>query len=211
MRSELSELHGRLGATFVYVTHDQVEAMTMSDRIAMMDAGRILQLGTPSELYDRPANVKVAAFIGSPAINLLPARVAERGVVELFGRPVPITTALPSGARITIGLRPEAITLGPAGATPKPRVTVQATLLRKENLGPEYILHLEASEPLKTPIMSRVAAGPDLPALHRPATLTFNSQACHLFDESGERIEARATASCDQPAPSVVANAKVSA
>ena len=78
MRTELAELHARLGATFVYVTHDQVEAMTMSDRVAMMDAGRILQLGTPSELYARPANLKVAQFIGSPAINLLPGEVDER-------------------------------------------------------------------------------------------------------------------------------------
>jgi multiple sugar transport system ATP-binding protein len=74
MRSELTDLHRRLKTTFIYVTHDQVEAMTMSDRVAMMDAGRILQLGTPAELYARPANVKVAQFIGSPAINLLPAR-----------------------------------------------------------------------------------------------------------------------------------------
>ena len=75
MRSELADLHARLGITFVYVTHDQVEAMTMSDRISMMDSGRILQLGTPAELYEHPQNVKVASFIGSPAINLLPARV----------------------------------------------------------------------------------------------------------------------------------------
>src|SRR5947208_5975678 len=66
MRSELAELHDRLGTTFIYVTHDQVEAMTMADRVAMMDAGRILQIGKPGELYANPANVKVAQFIGSP-------------------------------------------------------------------------------------------------------------------------------------------------
>ena len=74
MREELAALHRRLGATFIYVTHDQVEAMTMSDRIALMAEGRIEQLGTPDELYQRPATLTVARFIGTPSINLLPAR-----------------------------------------------------------------------------------------------------------------------------------------
>src|SRR4029079_19392797 len=90
MRSELAELHARLGVTFIYVTHDQVEAMTMSARVAMMDSGTILQLGKPDDLYARPANVKVAQFIGTPAINLLPARVGAAGPVELFGADLPI-------------------------------------------------------------------------------------------------------------------------
>src|SRR5690349_22256602 len=81
MRSELAELHERLGVTFIYVTHDQIEAMTMSDRVAMMDNGRILQLGRPDDLYARPANIKVAQFIGTPAINLLPARSSANGSV----------------------------------------------------------------------------------------------------------------------------------
>ena len=93
MRTELAELHERLGATFIYVTHDQVEAMTMSDRVAMMDAGRIMQLGTPSELYERPANVKVAAFIGSPAINLFPARVGEGGDGRAARQRLPFASA----------------------------------------------------------------------------------------------------------------------
>ena len=91
MRTELAELHQRLGATFIYVTHDQVEAMTMSNRVAMMDSGDIIQLGTPTELYARPANVKVAQFIGSPAINLLPG-TRRRGRPGRAARP-------PAGAR----------------------------------------------------------------------------------------------------------------
>src|SRR6185312_7986730 len=100
MRSELAELHMRLATTFVYVTHDQVEAMTMSDRVAMMDAGRILQLGTPTELYTRPATLKVAQFIGSPAINVLPGIVDAGGRVAVAGVAVPVRAPLAPGSRI---------------------------------------------------------------------------------------------------------------
>jgi multiple sugar transport system ATP-binding protein len=191
MRSELADLHQRLGATFVYVTHDQVEAMTMSDRIAMMELGQILQLGTPSELYERPLNVKVAAFIGSPSINLLPARVLERGAVELFGQRLPLAVGLPAGSRITVGLRPEAIGLERGQAASEACSRAPATLHRKENLGPEFILHLEALGPEPSSIVARVPAGPDLPPLQSAVTLRFMSADCHLFAESGERIEAQ--------------------
>jgi len=116
MRSELADLHARLGATFIYVTHDQIEAMTMSNRVAMMDNGVILQLGRPGELYARPASVKVAQFIGTPTINLLPARVNADRNVELFGMPLPIRVRQPAGAALTLGLRPEAIVAAPPGA-----------------------------------------------------------------------------------------------
>ena len=85
-RQELSALHQRLGATFVYVTHDQVEAMTMATKIVVLNKGRIEQVGTPLDVYDRPASTFVATFIGSPAMNLLPARITEiDGVVRLIG------------------------------------------------------------------------------------------------------------------------------
>jgi multiple sugar transport system ATP-binding protein len=100
MRTELAELHARLGATFIYVTHDQVEAMTMSDRVAMMDNGTILQLGRPDELYTRPANIKVAQFIGTPAINLLPAKINVSGCVELFGGELPLRVRRQPGSGI---------------------------------------------------------------------------------------------------------------
>ena len=193
MRSELAELHERLGATFVYVTHDQVEAMTMSDRIAMMDAGELLQLGTPSELYGRPANVRVAAFIGSPAINLLPGRVGESGRVELLGQVLPLgAPGLPFGSAVTVGIRPEAIGLVPADEPAAPScTTIEATLARRENLGPEFILHLQAPDGAGTPIVARVPAGPDLPGLHDRIAVAFEGSACHLFGPDGNRIETR--------------------
>jgi multiple sugar transport system ATP-binding protein len=192
MRSELADLHRRLGATFVYVTHDQVEAMTMSDRIAMMDAGRILQLGTPSELYERPANVKVASFIGSPAINLLPGRVIDGGAVQLFGQLLPSTVDLPAGSLVTVGVRPEAISLAGSGP-PGEACAVSATLLRKENLGPEFILHAEVGD-ARIPVVARVASAPAMPAVDEAVALLISRTACHFFDPHGERIEA-------QPAP----------
>src|SRR3954452_4670377 len=112
MRGELTELHARLGVTMIYVTHDQIEAMTMADRIAVMDQGDILQLGTPSEVYERPASVAVAQFIGSPAINLLPARVGLGGNVELLGRATAIDASAAPSSTLTIGIRPESMRIG---------------------------------------------------------------------------------------------------
>src|SRR6476660_7044420 len=129
MRTELAELHSRIGTTFVYVTHDQVEAMTMSDRVAMMDNGEILQLGSPSDLYARPANVRVAQFIGTPAINLLPAKANGDGFVELFGQQLPVRAGRPPGSVLTLGIRPESLTPAPAG-TARPGMHVLAGRLR---------------------------------------------------------------------------------
>src|SRR5207237_1081879 len=112
MRGELTELQARLGVTMIYVTHDQIEAMTMADRLAVMDQGNILQLGVPNEVYERPTSITVAQFIGSPAINLLPARVDAAGHVELLGRVLPIEVRNTPGSALTLGVRPEAIRIG---------------------------------------------------------------------------------------------------
>jgi multiple sugar transport system ATP-binding protein len=187
MRSELAELHARLGATFVYVTHDQVEAMTMSDRVAMMDAGRILQLGTPTELYARPANLKVAQFIGSPAINVLPGQVETGNRVSVAGVEIPVGTSLPAGSRVTIGLRPEALLpLAPAAA-PRDFVHLAARVRRVENLGAEYIVHCDVDRLDGVIVTARVPAE-RAPTADGPITLTFSPHACHVFDASGERV-----------------------
>jgi multiple sugar transport system ATP-binding protein len=190
MRTELAELHQRLGATFIYVTHDQVEAMTMSDRVAMMDAGHILQLGTPTELYAKPANVKVAQFIGSPAINLLPGMVGVGGAVELLGRRLPIEAALPVGSALTIGIRPESITARPATAAQDGEAWLPARLRRRENLGSEHILHFDLPGADLPPVIARSSAQLQLPADGHVA-LTFDVPACHLFDATGARVAAR--------------------
>jgi len=187
MRTELAELHQRLKTTFIYVTHDQVEAMTMSDRVAMMDAGRILQLGTPTELYERPINIKVATFIGSPAINLLKAKVGGDGVIELMGRPLSLKVPLAPGTDVTLGIRPEAVSLA---VIPEARLgcaSLPARLRRKENLGSEFILHFDVTG--SEPVIARVPAGPEVQAISGDVELSFEVAACHIFDEQGARVE----------------------
>ncbi len=129
MRSEIKALHQRLKTTTVYVTHDQIEAMTMADRIVVMNGGIIEQMGTPLELYDRPANTFVAEFIGSPSMNLLSGRIAG----GRFAMPGGTTLALPAsraaaleGKPVRLGVRPEDFTLDPAGI-PAEIVTVEPT------------------------------------------------------------------------------------
>ncbi|MCD6681740.1 MAG: sn-glycerol-3-phosphate ABC transporter ATP-binding protein UgpC [Burkholderiaceae bacterium] len=119
MRSEIRELHQRLKTTSIYVTHDQIEAMTMADRIVVMHDGVVEQAGTPLEIYDRPANVFVATFIGSPSMNLLAGRIgADRGTVELAGG-ARMALAQPASARpgteIRVGVRPEHLALNGEG------------------------------------------------------------------------------------------------
>jgi multiple sugar transport system ATP-binding protein len=136
MRLEIKELQQRLAATIVYVTHDQSEAMTMSDRIAVMMSGEILQFGTPHELYTRPADRRVAEFIGSPPINLLPATIAAAGEVMVAARAI---GAIQNGGAIrpvTVGIRPEAVGLTQPAAD---RLTARVRLI--EHLGSDLFVH----------------------------------------------------------------------
>src|SRR6186713_3203466 len=106
MRFEIQKLHRRLRTTSLYVTHDQVEAMTLADRMVVMNAGRAEQIGTPMEVYENPATVFVAGFIGSPAMNFLPGRMADGHRVVLEGAgSLPATVSLPAGTEVTVGLR----------------------------------------------------------------------------------------------------------
>ena len=114
MRSEIKALHQRLKTTTVYVTHDQVEAMTMADRIAVMNEGRIEQLGEPLELYDRPANLFVAQFIGSPAMNVFDG-VFENGLVQGLGARWPCNVNAQTGQSVNYGIRPEHLSFGNEG------------------------------------------------------------------------------------------------
>ncbi len=109
-RGQISELQKRMGVTTLYVTHDQVEAMTMGSRVAVMNAGVLQQVDTPLALYDKPANIFVAGFIGSPAMNLIEAKIVDGGV-EITGHTIPVPREVldkASGKTVTIGIRPEA-------------------------------------------------------------------------------------------------------
>ncbi len=113
MRAEIKSLHRRLGTTTIYVTHDQIEAMTMADLIVVMDGGRVSQMGRPLELYDRPDNLFVAAFIGSPTMNLLAGRIDNGTFFSQAGTQLPLPDPLPAGAdnEITLGVRPQHVAL----------------------------------------------------------------------------------------------------
>ncbi len=114
MRVEIARLHREIGATMIYVTHDQVEAMTLADKIVVLKGGHIAQAGAPMDLYRDPDNRFVAGFIGSPAMNFLAGTVAGDGVeVPGFGGPVPRTGSAAEGRRVIVGMRPEHLALGP--------------------------------------------------------------------------------------------------
>ncbi|ANT54008.1 ABC transporter ATP-binding protein [Mesorhizobium amorphae] len=123
MRTEIKELHQRLKTTTIYVTHDQIEAMTMADKIVVMRDGRIEQIGAPLELFDRPANLFVAGFIGSPSMNLLKGIVkkGDKPVVDISGTPFPIaaSSAAQDGQAVVYGVRPEHLEIHPDGVAAK--------------------------------------------------------------------------------------------
>jgi multiple sugar transport system ATP-binding protein len=140
MRAYIAHLHQRLGKTIVYVTHDQVEAMTMGDRVAILRDGRLEQVDAPQALYDRPATLFVAAFMGSPAMNLLRGRIAG-ATLELGGARLPLPDGLPE-QDVIVGIRPEA--LHPA-ARGEPAIEGRVELL--ESLGSDVLAHLEVDAP----------------------------------------------------------------
>jgi len=136
MRAQLSSLHARLGTTTIYVTHDQVEAMTLGQRVAVMRDGRIQQVDTPQALYSRPANLFVAAFIGSPAMNLVEATL-DGGSLSFAGFTVPLPAGKPRGAngRVVVGIRPEAFSDATLADASLPKLDVDVEVV--EELGAE--------------------------------------------------------------------------
>ena len=187
MRDELTELHGRLGATFIYVTHDQIEAMTMSSRVAMLDGGKLAQFGAPTELYERPASLAVARFIGSPSINVLEAERDASGEVSLAGQLTGLRLPTAGCAPISLCVRPEHLHLARHGETPR----LSARLRRNEHHGAERLLHFDLVGPAQGSVIVRLphdaASGPttDLSGI---VGLTFGAHHAHLFDAAGQRL-----------------------
>lgn len=185
MRSEITSLHEKLDATFIYVTHDQVEAMTMSDRIAVMMGGEIVQLGTATDVYDNPLDIRVAQFIGSPKINLFTTTVEAGGYLnfhDLLG-----TIRVPeelTGEKISIGLRPEKIRM----ATPDEK-SIHGRVELLENLGSEIYLHISILDQENNVIVrsSRELAHD----MRRKDTvsISFSANDVLLFDDQGKRVE----------------------
>ena len=166
MRSELIKLHHKLGATMVYVTHDQLEAMTMGDQIVVMNEGRIQQVGTPLDVYDDPDNLFVAGFIGSPAMNLFPGVVERRGNNLQFranGLSITLPASHPAGQaeNVTLGIRPEFLFLDPPADAARFEGRVEVV----EHLGAETIIEFSTGGPEITAKIKRDRAA------HRGATV----------------------------------------
>jgi len=169
MRTEIAALHKRLGNTMVYVTHDQIEAMTLADRIVVLRDGRIEQVGTPQELYLHPANVFVAQFIGSPKMNVLDVQALPDG----HGLKLPDGTA-------RVGLRPEDLELCAAGEGRLP-----GKLALREYTGASTLVHVALES---GPGCLVVAEGQRLPDAGEPVSLGFHDAHVHFFDHAGVSI-----------------------
>ena len=186
-RTQIAALQQRLGVTTVYVTHDQVEAMTMGDRVAVMKDGVLQQVDTPLALYDRPANVFVAGFIGSPAMNLLPARV-EDGAAYVAGHRVPLerTVAAMAGDAVTLGVRPHAWRLADA------HEGIRGVLRVVEELGSDSFVYVTPTDPaLAEAVTQYVVRSDGRQHLEKgeQVGLVIDPTDVHVFDTaSGERL-----------------------
>ncbi|PJE28812.1 carbohydrate ABC transporter ATP-binding protein, CUT1 family [Pseudooceanicola antarcticus] len=199
MRIELTALHQKLKATMIYVTHDQVEAMTMADRIVVLDGGSISQVGAPLELYHKPANLFVAGFIGNPKMNFIPGTCTavspEGATVELVtgaSVTVPVTAAgMLQGQPVTLGIRPEHLTQG-AGD-----VSVEITPTVVEHLGVNTVTYADLEG---VGNVSALLSGSADVAPGQPARLSFSAADCHLFDAEGQALERRVDSAMPIPA-----------
>jgi ABC-type sugar transport system ATPase subunit len=192
MRAELSKLHRQLAATMVYVTHDQVEAMTLADRLVVLNAGHVEQVGAPLDVYHRPRTRFAAGFLGSPRMNFIAGKVADitdAGVaVELTGGGT-ITAAVTAGGvqpgdTVTVGIRPEHIRIVPSGPAP-----LSATVQLVENLGDHAILHLDREQHDGGRVLAKLDRAPAAEG----ATVGFELPAaeCHVFDAKGLALPRR--------------------
>jgi multiple sugar transport system ATP-binding protein len=187
MRAEISKLQKDLETTTVYVTHDQIEAMTMGDRIAVMSKGELQQVGTPLEVYEKPSNLFVASFIGTPPMNLIPATLAD-GMVATSGFRFPVpqafraAAAAGSGSKLVLGIRPEnireAIREGSGGTVP---VTAKVEFV--EPLGHEVIVHGRVGDDLVVAKVDPHRA----PKMGSMVDLVVEVEAVHLFDAATEK------------------------
>jgi ABC-type sugar transport system ATPase subunit len=182
-RIEIAKLHKMLKATIVYVTHDQVEAMTLADKIVVMNKGRIEQTGKPLDLYYKPANLFVAGFIGSPAMNFLPVIVGKDGIVTLADGQklkVKLPSNIKSGDPLTLGCRPEHIALG----SNKP-LKLSGTVDIIERLGETGFAHLRINS--NQTVIAEVRGDPGLLS-GAVTSLSLDQNHIHIFDQSGKSL-----------------------
>ncbi|MFE3837434.1 ABC transporter ATP-binding protein [Pseudogemmobacter sonorensis] len=206
MRIELTRLHKQLGATMIYVTHDQIEAMTMADRIVVLNAGFIAQVGPPLELYHKPQNTFVAAFIGNPRMNFLPVTCvgASAAGVEVDYQGQRLTLPVEprpgiEGAPLTLGIRPEHVALGPAHAAGGVDLRVTPSVV--EQLGQQTIGY--SSLPGQEETFCFVLPGTRVIEDDKPLDMGFLASDGHLFDADGQALERRIDLAAMSVAPAL--------
>ncbi len=184
MRAEIKRLHNRLGATSVYVTHDQVEAMTLADRIVVMNDGRIEQVGTPMELFNNPANTFVAGFLGSPPMNQVKARLSESGV-QIGDTEIAIPGHINghAGRDVIMGIRPEHVSLSPAETTSS--LPIELDLV--EPLGSEALLHTRYGD---NQLVFKAETNGDISHLSGVKEVHVSGELIKIFDaETGRALD----------------------
>ena len=202
MRTEISRLHDQLDTTMIYVTHDQVEAMTLADRIVVLNDGRIEQVGAPLELYHRPASTFVAGFIGSPKMNFIQCAIDNEGAQRQLILPpattMPMIDKLLAGPDISttlssleIGIRPEHLVLGDDDS----EIRIEAEVDLVENLGDETVLYAELKDGQR--IIARTSGDTEI-GKGSNINLSTNIERCHFFDQDGARIERDADGNLNQ-------------
>jgi len=184
MRVEIAELHQKLGTTMIYVTHDQVEAMTLATKIAVVNKGRLEQVASPVRLYERPQNLFVARFIGSPQMNILPARAADGGGEARLtdGSRIALPWPVPLGedGDLSVGIRPEALLISDDG-------TLGGRVTLAEHLGGLTLVHITLTD--GTPVVLQAVGAPTV-AVGALVRLRVDPAGLHLFDPDGRRIAA---------------------
>ena len=192
MRAEIAKLHQRLGTTTVYVTHDQTEAMTMADRIVIMKAGFIQQIGTPKEVYNKPDNVFVAGFIGSPAMNFFHVKYENGRITDGKGLDLPVPEGKSkllddngyNGKELIFGIRPEDIRNEPLVLEANPESIVKSKVVVSELLGAEIMLYSAIGD---HEFIAKVGSQ-DLYTPGEEVELSFNLSKSHFFDKDTENI-----------------------
>ena len=188
MRQSLIDLHRRVGRTTIYVTHDQLEAMTMANRIVVMDHGRIQQVGTPREVFERPDSRFVAGFVGLPSMNMLSGRIEGGGFVSLRGTAIELPASafvVQDGMSAVLGLRPTDLLLGPARPG---EASLSGSVSRVEYGGADVFVDLALSEAERL----RIRASPEKPAsVGDRIEARIALAALHLFDEEGASLRRR--------------------
>ncbi len=188
-RAEIAKLHREIGATMVYVTHDQVEAMTLADRIVVLDAGHVRQFGAPMELYHNPDNMFVAGFIGSPKMNFIPVEAKSSGKAtgvgvagdNLRGVDVRVDAAkVTKGEKLSLGVRPEHVNIVKDG-----KGLASGVVQLLERLGNQTFLEVELANGQS---ITSLMEGDHVLAIGDKVAISFDAGNCHLFDSSGEAL-----------------------